>query len=415
MLTACCVKSMPANVLRRTLLACCLLWSAVANSPLFTFRSSLLSAQSLHRYSLGFEWSEHHFADTIPIEFDDHRILLPVEMAGRTYRFMFDTGATQGVVFTGHGLPYIKEVGRVISYDINDRPDTVRVVQLPPFRLGRLGIDGYLATIVQSGPVSRGYDGIIGFDLLNKGLVCKIDVANKRMILSDRKKFFADEQGYEVKYKLRSFVPYVWISPFMRHMDCALFDTGFRHLYAMNRNSFQTHVYKSRQVAAQVEGRAIGQHTIGAHSVEAADTVYFLALDRLKWDDFAFRDYHTITQEGSSHVGAELLDYGTIIINTFRKRIIFQPYAEVREVTISNEQFQMFIVPVGGRPVIGLIREESAAYRGGLRRGDTILQINGVDIPTVSAFQQQQFVRGETYIYTVRDVQGHIKRVALVK
>lgn len=387
-------------------------------------------AAQMHRYSLGFtvtspvgEAGEGLFADTIDIEFENHRILLPVEIDGRKYRFLFDTGCTQGAVFdpsplwgrSRGGSSSLKEVGRVAFRDINDRPDTVRVVQLPPFRLGSLTIDGYLCTVIRSGPVTRGYDGIIGFDLLNKGLCCKIDVENKRLILTDRKKLFAHEEGYEVKYKLHSFVPYVWVSPFMRHMDRALFDTGYSGLYTMNRESFQKHVYKSKQVAAQVEGRAIGQHTIGAGGVETADTVYFLALDRLKWDDFSLRNYHTITQEGSSHIGAELLDYGRIIINPFKKRIIFQPNTKTDELTIGNSALQMSIVPAGNRPSIGLIREGSEAYLNGMRRGDVILKINDRDIPSVAAYMQFPFVKGETYTFTVRTEQGNIKKVQITK
>lgn len=387
-------------------------------------------AAQMHRYSLGFtvtspvgEAGEGLFADTIDIEFENHRILLPVEIDGRKYRFLFDTGCTQGAVFdpsplwgrSRGGSSSLKEVGRVAFRDINDRRDTVRVVQLPPFRLGSLTIDGYLCTVIRSGPVTRGYDGIIGFDLLNKGLCCKIDVENKRLILTDRKKFFAHEEGYEVKYKLHSFVPYVWVSPFMRHMDRALFDTGYSGLYTMNRESFQKHVYKSKQVAAQVEGRAIGQHTIGAGGVETADTVYFLALDRLKWDDFSLRNYHTITQEGSSHIGAELLDYGRIIINPFKKRIIFQPNTKTDELTIGNSALQMSIVPAGNRPSIGLIREGSEAYLNGMRRGDVILKINDRDIPSVAAYMQFPFVKGNTYTFTVQNEQGEIKKVQIKK
>lgn len=376
---------------------------------------TIVMAQRMHRYSLGFELSKHDFADTLQVEWDDNRLLLPVEISGKTYRFLFDTGCTQGVIFTGSQVPYVEEIGNIVSYDINNHRDTVRVVQLPPMRLGQMTIDGYLCTVAHRGTATRGYDGIIGFDLINKGLACKIDVENKRLILTDRKKFFADEQGYEVKYKLQGFVPYVWVSPFMRHMDQVLFDTGFRHLYAMNSESFLKHVYKSRQVSEQVEGRAVGQHTIGAHSVETADTVYFLALDRLKWDAFSFRDYHTVTQQGSSHIGADVLNYGRIIINPFRKRIILQPYTKNDEVTISNPQFQMYIIPINNRPTVGLIRQESEAYKSGLRQGDVILKVDGRDIPSITIFQRLRFVSGQTYTYTVRDKQGRIKEVRLKK
>ena len=149
--------------------------------------------------------------------------------------------------------------------------------------------------------------------------------------------------------------------------------------------------------------------------METADTVYFLALDRLKWDDFSFRKYHTVTQEGSSHIGAELLDYGSVIINPFKKRIIFQPNTKTDEMTIANKQFQMFIVPAGDRLVVGLVREESEAYRNGIRQGDVILKVNGRRITSLAAFQQLHFEPGVTYTYTVRHLDGTIADVRVRK
>ena len=417
-----------ALVMRRILLLCCLLWSAVANSSFFIFRSSFVNAQK-RLYDTGFtvtytpsfgeeqgmEYDED-FADTIAIEFTAaNEVIVPVQIGGRTFRFLFDTGASQGVAFTGSGMPYVRNAGYVVAVDFNGHPDTVRVVQLPTLHIGHLSIDGYIAQVVNGRGVRRPYDGMIGFDIVNKGLLCKIDTQNKRLILTDRKKHFADEEGYEVKYKMQGFVPYVWVSPFMRHMDCALFDTGFPRLYSMNRESFQTHVYKSRQVAAQVEGRTVGSRFIGVNSVEASDTVYFLALDRLKWDDFAFRDYHTTTSDGPSHIGADLLNYGSLIINPRRERMLFQPYNGADSITVSNQQFQMSIVPYQGRAMIGLIREESDAYQDGLRQGDVILKIDGRDVPTFTVFQQWRFVRGETHIFTVRRRNGSILDIPVRK
>ena len=416
-----------ALVMRRILLLCCMLWSVAAyHSSFFIFRSSFVNAQK-RLYDTGFtvtytpscgmeEAVDEDFADTIAIEFTAaNEIIIPVQISGRTFRFLFDTGASQGVAFTGSGMPYVRNAGYVVAVDFNGRPDTVRVVQLPPLQFGRLAIDGYIAQVVNGRGVRRPYDGMIGFDIVNKGLLCKIDTQNKRLILTDRKKHFAEEQGYEVKYKMQGFVPYVWVSPFKRHMDCALFDTGFQRLYSMNRESFQTHVYKSRQVAAQVEGRTVGSRFIGVNSVEASDTVYFLALDRLKWDDFAFRDYHTTTSDGPSHIGAALLRYGSLIINPRRERMVFQPYNGTDTVTISNQQPQMSFVPHKGRAMIGLIREESDAYQDGLRQGDIILKIDGRDVPTFTAFQQWRFVRGETHIFTVRRRNGSILDISVRK
>ena len=75
----------------------------------------------------------------------------------------------------------------------------------------------------------------------------------------------------------------------------------------------------------------------------------------------------------------------------------------------------MSIVPMNGRPAIGLIREESEAYRNGLRQGDIILKVNGRDIPNLSVFQQLHFEKGNIYIYTVRHRDGTVQDIKVKK
>lgn len=109
----------------------------------------------------------------------------------------------------------------------------------------------------------------------------------------------------------------------MRHIDEVLFDTGSRQLYTMNKQSFDAHSYKSKNVGSQIEGRSEGSFVIGQLGAERTDEVVFLKLDRLKWDDFNFTNVRAITTQGASRIGAKILDYGTITINGFRRKIFF--------------------------------------------------------------------------------------------
>ena len=105
----------------------------------------------------------------------------------------------------------------MVSRDANNRLDTVKVISLPPFQDGQSDRRRYVASVFAQPPKGK-YDVIIGFDLFNKGLCAKIDVEHKIMI-SPISRFFSGEQGFAVKYKLKWFVPYVLISPFIRHVD----------------------------------------------------------------------------------------------------------------------------------------------------------------------------------------------------
>ena len=366
----------------------------------------------MHRYSTNFTLSEKNFCDTVSIEFERNQVYVPVEMNGHTYRFLLDTGSSQGVVYADSPIAGCRQLGHIVSHDAVGRQDTVQVVGLPPFRLGQLGINGYVATVHRRQVSRRQVDGILGFDLFNKGIIGKIDVQNRRLILTDRRHGdVARETGYALKYKLRWFVPHVWVGPFLRHQDQALFDTGSRQLYAMNKQSFDRHQYMSRQVQQQVEGRSVGQLAIGNFGVEQQDSVVFLALDRLKWGDFWLYDVHCITTRGGSHVGAPLLNYGTLTINPFKRQLVLQSYDHANSVTVGNEQFQIAFVPRDGRAAVGLIWEQSEAYKNGFRQGDVVLRIDDRDVPDFQSFVDYPFILGQEHRFTLRDRQGNLKEV----
>ena len=366
-------------------------------------------------YSTNFTFSQRNFADTIPIEVVDNQIFVKATAGGRVYRFCLDTGASQGTVYASSYISGLRALGSVVSRDAAGRSDTVSVVQLPAITIGKLTITGYVASLFPS-TMLRAYDGIIGFDFFNKGLCCKIDTRNRRMVIADRRDFFDGETGYALHYKLKWFVPYVMVSPFKRHYDEALFDTGSNVLYTMNKQSFDEHAYKSRNVNSQVEARVKGKLTIGNIGAERGGEVAFLKLDRLKWDDFSFLDVSAVTTQGSSKIGAAMLRYGAVIINGFRRYIRFQPYDDGDSVKVSNKPLTTAYVPTDdGRASVGIVMPGCADYEAGLRQGDIIISIDGKAIASFAAFQRFTLVKGMTHKMRVLTQEGKVKDVVITR
>lgn len=366
-------------------------------------------------YSTNFTFSQRNFADTIPIEVVDNQIFVKATAGGRVYRFCLDTGSSQGAVYASSPICGLRALGSVVSRDAAGRSDTVSVVQLPAITIGKLTITGYVASLFPS-TMLRAYDGIIGFDFFNKGLCCKIDTRNRRMVIADRRDFFDGETGYALHYKLKWFVPYVMVSPFKRHYDEALFDTGSNVLYTMNKQSFDEHAYKSKNVNSQVEARVKGKLTIGNIGAERGGEVAFLKLDRLKWDDFSFLDVSAVTTQGSSKIGAAMLRYGSVIINGFRRYIRFQPYEGGDSVKVSNKPLTTAYVPTDdGRASVGIVMPGSADYEAGLRQGDIIISIDGKAIASFAAFQRFTLVKGMTHKMRVLTQEGKVKDVVITR
>lgn len=370
----------------------------------------------LARYSLDFTLSHKDFVDSIAIEWNRQQIYLPVEINGRQHRFLLDTGAGQSVIFSDTQPEGCRPAGQMIAYDANNRRDTVAVVKLPPLTLGQLTLTGLQATVQQRTTSNQTIDGIIGFDLFCKGLLAKIDVANRRLILTDRKKFFDREDGFDMRYQLHYHVPYIQVKPFGRYKERVLFDTGSRSLYIMNKESFdQGEQNNAAALASQTEGRSLGRHAMGHFGLEERGEVVFLHLHQLRMGSFLFADVHTITTQGGSHLGAAVLDYGSLIINPRKRRLRFQSYDGQPFVQVSNPQLEIAFIEKDGLPAVGLVWEGGTPYQLGFREGDIITQIDNRPVHSFQQFLRWAFEPGREYRFTLRDPRGFQREVCWVR
>lgn len=361
----------------------------------------------LARYRHDFTLNRSDFVDSIAIEWDNNQLFLPVDINGRRYRFLFDTGAAQAVVYADTPIDGCTPAGFIRSHDAVGAVDTVKMVMLPPMTIGSLTIKGCQATIQHRPVRGRNIDGIIGFNLVNGGMSAKIDVRNRLLILTDRRNFFKRESGVETRYKLKYHVPYLMVSAAAPFKELTLFDTGSRGLYTMNRRSFDACAAKlGSQADTLVEGRSMGRHAIGHFGIEKLYEVVFLHLQQLRVCNYAFRDVHTLTTQGESSLGAGLLNYGALIFNPRKKRVRFQPYNQQTEVLIANKQLDIAFVPERGMASVGLVWEQGEPYKLGFRQGDEILKIDDSIVRDFTQFVSWPFIIGREYRFTVRGRDG---------
>ena len=371
----------------------------------------------LLRYTTDFGVSASNFADSIAIEWRGEQVYVPVGIGGQTYRFLLDTGSGQTVIYEDSPfLNQCREAGFMLAHDAIGATDTVHVMAMPPMTLGQLTLTDCRATLQRRAVEGRRFDGIIGFDLVCHGLSMKIDVAQRLLVLSDRRDFFDDEPGFDVKYRLNFHVPYVSIVPFGKYSEEVLFDTGSRKFYAINKRSFDSgEEWLAEPLGQQIEGRSTGRHAIGNYGAEPLGEVVFLALDRLRMGDVTFTDVHTVTTQGGSHLGALVLEQGAVVFNPRRKRLHFEPYDGSSTLRVANKQLEIAFVAERGMPVVGLVWEQGEPYRLGFREGDLVVAIDDRPVRDVVQFNNWGFEPGRSYRFTLRDRQGRQRTVSWVR
>ena len=378
---------------------------------LFIMIAALCHAQN-YTYGTRFTLSAHNFVDSIPIEFEDNQIYVKaITRGGGTYRFCIDTGSSQGIVYADGHFPWVRKLGKITSHDANGTSHKIDVVEYPDFRIGHLTVHGYTGSLINSHVNHSGYDAVLGFDLVNKGLAIKIDAEKGVMVVTDNTRFFDGECGFAVKYRLPRWVPVISVTPYSGCSDEVRFDTGSRRLYVMSAESCRKFSARFPDFSTQIEGTGMGSRAIGSFGAERTSAVSFLWLDELQWGGFSFCDYHTMTTQGTSRIGAEILRYGSVVMNPRRKEIIFQPRDSANMCMISNEQMDIAFIPVKGKPTVGMIWEGSQHYRNGFRQGDLIIGIDGQSINTFEQFLGYPFIKDHRHRFTIMGSDGIIRQI----
>lgn len=280
----------------------------------------------IKRYDTDFLLSRKHFVITLPIEVERNQLFLSVTIGGRQYRFKLDTGASQGVIYDDVDMPDLKELGHIKSEDAIGTSRQVTTVELPPMSIDSLTISHFKVQRMHRRVVRRGEDGIIGFALFHYGLAARIDTRVGQMTLTDRRNYFKKAEGEVLRYRLKWHVPYVKVSPFEGVDDEVLFDTGSPLLYAPNGERLEQMLAAVPDAEEQIEGVTYGRRVMGHFGDEQDHQITLLKLEHLKWGRFDFQNVLCATVQGDSHMGAQLLQYGAMVINPFRRLLIFQPY-----------------------------------------------------------------------------------------
>ena len=354
----------------------------------------------IKRYDTDFLLSRKDFVMTLPIEVERNQIYLPVTIGGRQYRFKLDTGASQGVIYDDVDMPGLQELGYIKSEDATGTSRQVTTVELPPMTLDSLTISHFKVQRMQRRVVRRGEDGIIGFALFHRGLAARIDVRAGQMTLTDRKNYFKGAEGEVLRYRLMWHVPYVKVSPFEGADDEVLFDTGSPMLYAPNSERLERMSATVPAVESQTEGVTYGRRTMGHFGSERAHRITLLRLERLRWGRFDFQDVHCATVQGGSHMGAQMLQYGAMVINPFRRQLVFQPYDGATSCQVPDPRADIVMVEKDGRAMVGMVMEQGRAWEAGFRSEQVIVKVDDRPL-TFDEFNTYRWVKDQEYDFTI--------------
>ena len=342
---------------------------------LLTFGMALpISAQFFSKMCI----MEKNFCDTIPIEFRRGRIVIPVEIEGRTHQFIFDTGCSVGLMFTDRAVALKKKFGFTFVNDAANHVHLTGVKRIPEMHIGHTTIRNYRVVLTPSqSMVNTEYDcqqivGCIGSDLISKHRAVKIDTKKGIMVITDRQDVFDREEGFRIPFKEDVRVPYLQVTTRADKTRWCMFDTGFPGFIDVRRKDI---------TEADTLDTAIGSVTAGVYGKTSDERLMLLRLDSLLIGDCVFREVATNLQSANNYaLGSSILKFGSMVIDYNTHQMIFHPYDYDNGVTVANTFSDFVMMTRDDNLYVTLVWSKSRSYALGVRLGDRLTHIDGIDV-----------------------------------
>ncbi len=342
---------------------------------------------------------QKHYLDTIPYQTQKGLIFIPVQINGKTYKFLFDTGSPLIIYDNIHKQLNLNHLNDISIVDINNTSSTQKAVILPKMKIGNITFLNSTGAILNKGDSKImdcfEMDGVVGSNILRNSVV-QIDSKNHQLIITDKRtnlsvkrknsqKLILDDQSTPLlKIKLHN-------KP--RVTDEVVFDSGAQTFYTMSNRSSQ--LFKKHNVRAIDEiAKSKGVSGIGFFGKKNQQKMVLLNIKNISINN---ANFHNVIVEvhpnSNSRIGSELLKYGKVTIDYNHKRFYFKPFKSTNRDKLSQKPWQIQPTLRNGKLVVGRIWENTDNRN--INLGDEILKFEETNYQSMNICEM--FLKNKGY------------------
>lgn len=320
-------------------------------------------------------------AENIPFKLIDNHLFMPAVVDCRERLWVLDTGASMSVV----NAAFADELGLVRQGDMKGKGTggTVKIefATLPSLTVKGIKFDPQTVAVIDMSELTRlvGVDiaGILGYDFLSR-FVTKIDYADELLSFYDPATFKYTGTGHELKMHVKGSVFTVDATLDGDHSGTWLFDLGasstsLNAVYAIHNG------YASRKGVLGLGHGAANYFNTKAVRCDSIDVAGYQIVHPVV--GFHFGGVDTTAQSD---------EIGTLGNTLFRNFIVYADYADERLILEPGQNFNQsfprdgsglqFILGDNGEFEVLYASEGSPAAKAGLKKGDIIRSVNGIDV-----------------------------------
>ncbi|MFN3753939.1 retropepsin-like aspartic protease [Flavobacterium sp.] len=318
-----------------------------------------------------------NYYEEIDFEIVNDKIIIPVTINDKTYKFLLDTGAPNLITKRLKDEISIQSLKRIPVSDANNQVDTLEMIAVKSIKLKNLNFENnvVLATDLDHHFILKCYkiDGFIGSNLFKKSIL-KISLKDKKIIITDDIKklhpkskptkltLFGDQKSPYIKINLTG-------NNQEKGYEDVLVDTGMDGFYEISNRAYS--VFSKENIFEELS-KSKGTSNIGLFGAAPVKEQILVKPSKLQINDTTFENLITnTTDDNNSRLGLDILKYGDIIIDFKNKKFYFESEklinldhkAPIYSPTVLEQKF-----------VIGHVWDKN--YQDRLKFGDEIIRID---------------------------------------
>ena len=327
------------------------------------------------------ETKAKNYFEKIDYDFFKEKIIIPVKIEGKTYRFILDSGAPTVISKEIYNLIKPKLLKSITVNDSNDKEEKLNVVLVKKLEIGNITFE-QTATIVSnfnSNPLYKclGADGFIGSNMLRNSII-QIDSNTKTLIITDNIKNLSvdKKESHKIHLTKTQSSPILWLKlkGQNKRKEQVLIDTGANGIYDISKDHYD--IFKDEKIF-EILAKSEGASSIGIFGEAPKSNHFKLLLPTLNINGVKLNNVIPETTNGNdSRIGASLLKYGIITIDYINKRFYFNP--NTNNINTIKPFYGFSLTLKGNKLIIGFVWDKQ--LRNKIKYGDEVIKINNIKL-----------------------------------
>jgi len=377
----------------------------------------LLSGKTGNARQRGFTRAKDYFS-VFRYEPYFNKLVVPVTIHGKSYRFILDTGAPNTISRELYEALKPEVIDKVQVIDQSGKTDSLNIVSVKELWLGNVLFEGIPTLVAKDGSVFDCFevDGLIGSNMLADAIV-RFSSRDSSITLTDAISRLALNKKQSSRLRLSPGQSNPYIEVTLKNQktvkEVLLFDTGADTFYDMAISSFNQ--FRPYAIFSRVED-GYGSNTVGLHGVADSSLVYRVKTPVIMINGVTFRNATAQTTDNShSRIGRDLLDHGIVTVDYRHKKFYFEAFKEDNDLLEKLPGFNPSFI--NNQYAVGIIW--SAQLRKSISTGDQIISIDGTNYEQITLCELLQketaFKHKDKVAIVLKDKNGEIHTLHLAK